>query len=141
MGGGELAALKEGFRRANPGKLEESTTGKVLSGVTGLFRAKRALTEQEVAGLKGADFYSVLFERLRIAVVVDDKRLLDLAAARGVTTATAMKDAGAPLDRLSVLAAEKVVAEGRDVPVKLVLGTVTKKAAPATDSQNDKAGL
>lgn len=124
LGGGELASLKEGFRRANPGKMEESTAGKVLSGLTGLFREKRVLGEQEVAKLKGADFYAVLFERLRSTVAIDDKQLQLLASARGESTLAALKNAGAPADRVSVLAAEKVSAEGRDVPVKLVLGTV-----------------
>ncbi len=128
LGGGELAALKDGFRRANPGKLEESTTGKMLSGLTGMFREKRVLSEQEIAVLKGADFYVVLFERLRSKVGIDDKQLLALAAARGDATAAALKNAGAPAERLSVLEAEKVTAEGRDVPVKLVLGTAAKVA-------------
>jgi hypothetical protein len=124
LGGGELASLKDGFRRANPGKMEESTTGKVLSGLTGLFREKRVLSEQEVAKLKGADFYTVLFERLRGTVLIDDKQLKSLAAARGDATVAAMKEAGAPAERVFVLEAEKVTTEGRDVPVKLVLGTV-----------------
>lgn len=123
LGGAELAAVKEGFRRANPGKLEESAAGKMISGLKGLFREKRDLNEQEVARLKGADFYTVLFERLRSAVAVDEKQLLALAAARGSATAAALNEAGAPLDRVEVLAAEKVQAEGRDVPVRLVLGT------------------
>jgi len=123
LGGAELAAFKEGFRRANPGKLEESTAGKLMSGLTGLFREKRILNEQEVAGLKGADFYAVLFERLRDRIMVDDKQLQALAGARGDATAAALKEAGVSADRLSVLAAEKVAANGRDVPVKLVLGT------------------
>lgn len=123
LGGGELASLKDGFRRANPGKMEESTTGKVLSGLTGLFREKRVLSEQEVAKLKGADFYMVLFERLRGTVSIDDKQLKSLAAARGDATVAALKEAGASAERVSVLEAEKVTTEGRDVPVKLVLGT------------------
>lgn len=139
LGGGELAALKEGFRRANPGKLEESTTGKVLSGLTGLFRAKRILSEPEVASLKDVDFYAVLFERLRSTVVVDDKQLLVLAAARGDATAAALKEAGAPTDQLAMLAVEKVAAGGRDVPVKLVLGTVARISVPAGASENDKS--
>ncbi len=123
LGGAELAAVKQGFRRANPGQLEEGAAGKVISGLTGLFREKRTLTEPEVAGLKGVDFYVVLFERLRSAVVVDEKQLLPLAIARGDAIAAALKEAGAPADRVEVLAAEKVVAGGRDVPVKLVLGS------------------
>lgn len=129
LGGGELAALKDGFRRANPGKLVESSTGKVLSGLTGLFRAKRTLSEQEVAGLTGADFYAVLFARLRSTVAVDDKQLLALATVRGEATSAALKEAGAPTARLAVLAAEKVAAEGRDVPVRLVLGAAKTSAA------------
>lgn len=126
LGGGELAALKEGYRRANPGKLEESTTGKMLSGLTGLFREKRVLSEQEIGKLQGVDFYAVLFERLRGTVEVDDKQLLALAGARGEATLAALKDAGAPADRLAALPAEKVAAEGREVQVKLVLGTAAR---------------
>lgn len=129
LGGGELAAVKEGYRLANPGKLEQSTAGKMMSGLTGLFREKRTLSEPEIAGMKGVDFYAVLFERLRGTVVVEDKQLLALAASRGEATLVALKDAGAPNERLSVLAAEKVAAEGHDVPVKLVLGTAAKVSA------------
>lgn len=129
FGGGELAAQKAGFRRANPGKLQESVTGKFMSGLSGMFREKRTLTEQEVNALKGADFYAVLFERLRSKVVVDDKQLQALGAVRGEATAAALKLAGAPADRLTVLTTEKVTAEGRDVPVKLELGTAAKAAA------------
>lgn len=123
VGGAELAALKDGFRRANPGTLEESATGKVISGLKGLFREKRALSDQEVAKLAGADFYAVLYDRLRSNVIVDEKQLLELAAARGAATVAAMKEAGAPSGRLSLLPAEKVAAEGRDVPVGMVPGT------------------
>ena len=131
FGSGELAALKAGFRQANPGQLEESATGKVMSRLSGLFQAKRNLNEQEVNQMKGADFYAVLFSRLRDQTIVDNERLLTLATARGEFTATALKAAGAPAERLAVLAAEKVETEGRDIPVKLVLGTTAKIAAPA----------
>lgn len=123
FGNGELAALKEGFRRANPGKLEESVAGRALSGLKGLFYQKRTLSDQEVAALKDVDFYAVLFERLRNAVVIDQKQLQDLAAMRGEVTAAALKDAGAPAERINVLAVEKATVTGSDVPVKLVLGT------------------
>lgn len=123
FGGGELAALKDGFRRANPGKLEEGTAGKMMSGLKGLFREKRTLNEQEVAKLKGVDFYGVLFERLRAGIAIDDKQLQLLATTRGETTAAALREAGAPADRVSVLPYEKGNAEGPDVAVKLVLGS------------------
>ena len=38
VGKSELAALKEGFRSANPGQLEESVGDKVMSRLTGLIR-------------------------------------------------------------------------------------------------------
>lgn len=131
FGSGELAALKEGFRKANPGQLEESNTGKIMSRLSGLFHEKRNLNEQEVSHMKGADFYAVLFARLRDKVVVDNERLLALATARGEFTATVLKAAGAPAERLAVLVAEKIEAEGRDIPIKLVLGTTAKIAVPA----------
>jgi hypothetical protein len=126
LGGGELAAVKEGYRLANPGKLEQGAAGKVISGLTGLFREKRTLSEQEIAGMKGADFYAVLFERLRGTVVIEEKQLLALATSRGDATLAALKEAGAPVEHLSVLASEKVAENGHDVPVKLVLGTAAK---------------
>ncbi len=132
FGSRELAALKEGFRKANPGQLEESNADKVMSRLSGLFHEKRNLNAQEVAQMKGADFYAVLFVRLRDKVIVDNERLLALAATRGEFTSTALKAAGAPAERIAVLASEKVETGGRDVPVKLVLGTTAKPAPPAS---------
>ena len=101
----ELAMLKEDFRRTN--------------------------AKQEVTQPKGAEIYAVLYDRLRHAVVVDDVQLLALAKARGESTVTALEAAGAPAERVAVRAAEKVETEGRDVPLKLVLGAATKSVAPA----------
>ena len=126
FGSGELAAVKEGFRQANPGQLVESTTGKVMSRLAGLLNEKPGLDEREVAQLKGADFHTVLYERLRSQQPVTEERLLTLANTRGEATAAALKAAGAPNERVSVLAAEKVTTEGRDVPVKLVLNSAAK---------------
>ena len=123
FGGGELAALKDGFHRVNPGVLEESVTGKLMSGLTGLFREKRVLSDQELAKMKGADFYAMLFERLRGAVEIDEKQLLELAVARGQAALAALKEGGAPENRMALLPAAKVDASGRDVALKLVLGS------------------
>lgn len=122
FGGGELTVLKEGFRRMNPGALEQSVAGHLMSGLTGLFRAKRVLSDQELAGLKGVDFYAVLFERLRGAIEIDDKQLQALAVSRGEAALAALKEDGAPAERMAMLPAEKVEGRGRDVPLKLVLG-------------------
>ncbi len=140
-GAGELAALKEGFRKANPGQLEESATGKVMSRLTGLFRDKRTLDETEVAAMKGTDFHALLYERLRQKEAVGEDRLIALAKARGEAAAAALRSAGAPAARLSAAAPEKVETEGRDVPVKLVLGTAKHRAAaPAAPPAAAPAG-
>lgn len=131
FGGAELAVLKQGFRQANPGQLEESPTGKVMSRLSGLFKEKRALSGQEVTQLKGADFHAVLFERLRNEVVVGDEHLLALAKFRGEAAVKVLKTAGAPEERLALLAAEKMESGGREVPVKLVLTSAAKTATPA----------
>ncbi len=131
FGGAELAALKDGFRRANPGELAEGPAGKMMSRLSGLFRDKRTLSDEDVAQLKGIDFHALLFERLRDKEAVGDERLLALAKARGESTAAALQAAGAPADRLALLAAEKVDSSGRDVPLKLVLGAAGKSATAA----------
>ncbi|MFA7267964.1 MAG: DUF748 domain-containing protein [Sterolibacterium sp.] len=126
IGSGELTALKEGFRKANPGQLEEGVAGKMMSRLSGLLSEKRTLGEQEVAQMKGADFHTVLFNRLRDKETVTDAQLLALAKARGEYAATALKAAGAPPERLTLAAPEKVAGKGREVPVKLVLGAMNK---------------
>ncbi len=121
FGGGELAALKEGFRQANPGQLPESVAGKMLSRLSDLFRKRRTLRAGEVSQLKGADFYAVLFDRLRAREVVPDERLQALAKTRGENTVAALRKAGAPADRLTLEGPEKVEAVHHEVPVRLVL--------------------
>ena len=132
FGAGELAALKEGFRQANPGQMKEGIAGKMVSGLTGLFRKQRSLSADEVAQLKGADFYTVLFGHLKERETVADDQLQALARARGENAVAVLEKAGAPADRLVLAAPEKVEAKGRDVPLKLALGTASKTAvAPA----------
>lgn len=123
LGGGELAALKEGFRKANPGQLEEGVAGKMMSRLSGLLREQRTLNEQEVGELKGADFPSVLYQRLREREKVADAQLQALARARGEHLLAVLKAGGAPMERIAAGAVERVESEGRDVPAKLVLGT------------------
>ena len=122
FGSAELAALKEGFRSANPGQLEESMTGKVMSRLSGLMREKRSLSEDEVGRLKGADFYAVLFERLRAKQVVPDDALQALAVRRAEHALENLKAAGAPEARIRQGAAAKSATEGREILLKLELG-------------------
>lgn len=131
FGSGELAALKAGFRKANPGTLEESAGSRMLSRLGGLMREQRVLSEDEISRLKGGDFYDILFEQLRAREAVADERLLALARTRGETALAALLAAGAPADRAKLGAAEKIEAEGRDVPLKLELGAQAAAAVAA----------
>lgn len=126
FGSAELAALKQGFRQANPGQLEESLTGKMMSRLSGLMREQRSLSESEVGQLKGVDFYAVLFERMRAREVVKDAALQALAVRRAEHALEQLKAAGGPEARLSLGAATMSEATGRDIPLKLEVGTAKK---------------
>jgi hypothetical protein len=121
VGKSELAALKEGYRTANPGQLEESVGDKVMSRLTGLLQEKKTLNEDEVARLKGADFYSVLFERLRRQEKVGDDILQALARARGTGALDILKANGVAAERLQLLPPEKSDGTGDGIPLKLSL--------------------
>jgi hypothetical protein len=129
MGGGELAALKDGFRRANPGQLQENAAGKVLSKLTGLLRKQRTLGEDELAKLKGADFHGELFRRLREAEAVSDARLQELGQDRGEGVFAALQKAGAPAERIRLGNAVRVDAHGKTTPAKIEFGPVRKDAS------------
>ncbi len=136
VGRGELVALKEGFRSANPGQLEEGKAGQLLSRMTTLFSDKHDLTASEVAKLKGANFHAVLYQRLRDKEVVTDEQMQALAKARGEATMAEMKIANAPMDRISLLTPEKISATGKEVPLKMDVMPAAKpaEASPAKAS-------
>jgi hypothetical protein len=121
VGKSDLAALKEGFRSANPGQLEESVGDKVMSRLTGLLREKKTLAENEVAQLKGADYYAVLFERLREMEKLGTDVLPALAQARGTGALEILKSGGVAAERLQLLPPEKGEGSDAGVPLKLSL--------------------
>ena len=122
FGKAELDGLKQGFRNANPGQLEEGLTGRMMSRLAGLVRPPRQLSEGEIGALKGADFHAVLYQRLREKEAIADERLQQLAQARGEATLAALRDAKAPAARISLGAAEKIAGADHEVPLKLGLG-------------------
>ncbi|MDP3512999.1 MAG: hypothetical protein Q8S20_09640, partial [Sulfuritalea sp.] len=122
FGKAELAGLKQGFRGANPGQLEESLGGKVMSRLGGLMNPPRALSADEVGALKGADFHAVLYQRLRDKEVLPDDRLYQLAQARGEAALATLKEAGAPAARVMLGEPGKHEGNEREVPLKLSLG-------------------
>jgi hypothetical protein len=121
FGTADLAALKEGFRRANPGQLEEGLTGKMMSRLSGLLREKKTLSEAEVGQLKGADFHTVLYERLRAAETITDERLQTLAQNRSEHARATLQEAGVATERLRQLPPERADSSVDGVPLKLVL--------------------
>ena len=128
VGAADLAALKEGFRTANPGQLEESMAGKLVSRLSGLMREKKTLNEGEVASLKGTDFPAVLFERLRARENVADDRLQALGQARGEHAAELLRAAGVAAGRLRLLPAER---DATDQPPREAALRLSLEAAPA----------
>lgn len=127
MSGAELNALRDGYRLANPGKLEVSATKMAMGKLSGLFREKKTLSESEVAKLKGTDFYTVLFERMRSKVEIEEKTLTELADNRGRATMDALTNAGAPAARIQLQKSAKIASDEKYVPVKLTLGAASAK--------------
>lgn len=134
-GSAELASLKEGFRHANPGQLEQGAGGKMISRLSGLLREQRVLGSTEVEQLKGVDFYALLFERLRPREVLSEEQLLALAKARGDNSSAILLAAGAPKERLLLGAPEQGSADGNEVPLRLQLGATPRVRDSATDAR------
>ena len=127
VGAGDLAALKEGYRRANPGRLEETVAGKMMSRLSGLLHGKKTLSAEEQAQLAGAtDFHAVLFERLRARMVVTDAALQTLARTRGGAVIAALRAAGVDAARVRELPPEQAASAAAEIPVQLALETAAK---------------
>lgn len=124
VGSSELAALKEGFRRANPGQMEENIADKIMPRFSGLLREEKTLGKDEVAQLKGVDFLAVLFERLQATEIVTDNHLQALAQMRGKHVIEALRASGVVADRLKELLPEKGASADGEIPVRLVLEAV-----------------
>jgi hypothetical protein len=135
FGNGGLAAMREGYGKANPGKIETPTSGRIMSLFTGLIGSKKDLSATEVAGLKGADFHVILYKKLVAAEVVTDAALQQLAQARGNLILSGLQKAQAPMDRIKLDAVAKADADGKEVPVKVDMAPVApppdQTAAPA----------
>ena len=123
FGSGALAALKEGYRKANPGQLPETTGGQVMSVLTGLIGTKPTLSDRDIDALKGTDFHEVLYRKLRDAQEMPETKLQELARARGQDILSELGDAQAPLDRVTLRDVEKVDSDEDGVPLKIDMGT------------------
>jgi uncharacterized protein involved in outer membrane biogenesis len=126
FGKGALAGLKEGYRKANPGQLPETTGGQVMSVLTGLIGTKPSLSDQDIDAMKGADFHAMLYQKLRDAEEMPDVRLQALAQARGEGIMKELSDANAPLDRVTLQSAEKVDATDNGIPLKMDMASAAR---------------
>ncbi|MCQ8895688.1 DUF748 domain-containing protein [Limnobacter humi] len=127
LGGGELASLKAGYREANPGKLEQGVAGQALSAVTNLFKDTRKLSPQEVAALKGKDFYAVIAQKLQDSEVVTDAQLAALAKTRQDKALEGLTAAGLTAERVKAGTPKQVEPEDpKTVPLNLDIGTAKK---------------
>jgi hypothetical protein len=125
-GASDLAALKEGFRQANPGQLEENVAGKMMSRLSGLMREKKRLSEGEIGQLKGTDFYGLLYERVLAKETVGDERLQVLAKTRAEFAVNTLKSADVAAERIQQRTAEKAESSEGNVPLKLALEAAPK---------------
>jgi hypothetical protein len=138
FGNGALAGLKEGYRKANPGELPETTGGQMMSMLTGIIGSKSSLSEQEIEALKGTDFYALLYQKLRAAEDMPDTRLQALAQARGQGVIKDLSEANAPPDRITLQAPEKVDANDDGIPLKIELAPVKRTQANAAGPNDRK---
>jgi outer membrane protein OmpA-like peptidoglycan-associated protein len=122
FGSAELAAMKAGFRKVNPGKMKEG----LVERVEGIFRKPRKLGEKETAAMKGTDFDEVLYKRLRDAEVVPESALIGLGKARGEAIYSILNASGAPPDRVRLASPVHVEGAGENVPAKLELAPAVK---------------
>ena len=121
LGKERLAALKAGFRRANPGQLTPTVSERLLSGLGGLMHQPEVLDEQTQARLAGADFHALLFAELSARVSITDERLQGLARRRAQGVQQGLMDAGIGPERLPVTAGRQVEAKEGEVPMAMEL--------------------
>ncbi|MEW6204571.1 MAG: DUF748 domain-containing protein [Pseudomonadota bacterium] len=118
--GGELASLKTGFRKANPGQLEQGVAGKALGQITNLFKDTRELSDSEVNALKGKNFYAVLAQKLQDSEEVSAAQLQALATQRQQVVSTGLTAAGVPAERVKTDAPKETKgSDEKTVPMEL----------------------
>lgn len=124
--GGELASLKTGFRKANPGQLEQGVAGKALGQITNLFKDTRELSDAEVNALKGKNFYAVLAQKLQDSEEVSTAQLQTLATERQQLVSTGLTTAGVPAERVKTDTPKETKAND-DKTVPMELGVAVNK--------------
>lgn len=132
VGSDELAALKEGFRKANPGELEPGTAERLRTGLRRLVHKPDALDAAAIAQLQGADFHTVLYERLRDGIEVHDAQLQALAGRRVAAMQEVLAAHDVPAARLQISPPAAGKADGNEVVMKMKL--IAAARSPATEA-------
>lgn len=122
-----LAALKEGFRQANPGELEPGTAERMRAGLRRLIHKPEALDAATIAQLQGADFHAVLYERLQAGIEVNDQQLQALAERRVTAMQDVLSAAEVPAERLQITQPTVGKQDGREVAIRMELLPASKK--------------
>lgn len=99
LGASELAALREGTRKANPGQAKQSLAGQALTELNKLLKKPREVSGTELASLKGQSLHKVLADRLQNAETVTPDQLKRLAMDRQSNAISNLKSAGVPEGR------------------------------------------
>lgn len=134
LGKERLAALKAGFRAANPGQLEATTTERLLSRLSTLVHEPQPLDAQAIARLAGADFHGVLFAELASQVTIADERLHSLAQRRAQAVQQGLVEAGVGLERLPLMDPRQVEVAGNEVPMAMELQPAAAPGVSAAPS-------
>lgn len=99
MGASELAAVKAGTRKANPGQAKESLAGQALTELNALLRKPRELSAAELASMQGQSLHKVLADRLQNSETVTPDQLKKLALTRQTNAINSLKAAGVAENR------------------------------------------
>ena len=131
FGAASLEALRRNFAQANPPPAPKSTSGRVISRLSGLLETEPPpLPAAEAARLKGADLHALILERLLDAEKVGDEQLIGLGKARTRSITDELATRGIAAGRIEVEA--PTAASGKGADVIATLGLAAKgKAGPA----------
>ncbi len=130
IGADALKGLQARHAQANPGPPPESATGKLISRLSGMMKAKPPpLSEADVTLLKGADLHALLYQQLLDKEPVGDDQLIALGGQRAEAIRKEILDQGVAPERVQVEAPERTEGAGREVAVKLSLGVARKPPA------------
>jgi hypothetical protein len=132
FGADALASLHQRYQQANPEPPPASTSGRMVSRLSSMFKTQPPpLSEEDATKLRGADIHAAMMQRLLDSYAVDDTHLSALAQQRAEAIRGEFGTRGVAAERVHVLAAEAHEAEGGSVAVALAISSGTAGARAA----------